>query len=89
MTNRTALLYFLPRCMRWLEAMMCSLGGLVACGLLVNSKITVTPWEQTQIIFFFTCSNTNHFIFQSGSQKSLMGEILLVLEHYLLLPLAA
>ncbi len=26
---------------------------------------------------------------QSGSQKSLMGEILLVLEHYLLLPLAA
>ena len=54
MTNRTALLYFLPRCMRWLEAMMCSLGGLVACGLLVNSKITVTPWEQTQIIFFFT-----------------------------------
>jgi len=33
---------------------MCSLGGLVACGLLVNSKITVTPGDQTQIIFFFT-----------------------------------
>ncbi len=33
---------------------MCSLGGLVACGLLVNSKITVTPGDQTQIIFCFT-----------------------------------